>query len=72
MRVVPNTLIACMKMRQILNTHMVQYEVRDLFGSRDFQTELKERLEMDHIEVPQLFIDGQHMGVSLIKLWMIK
>ncbi|XP_063992579.1 uncharacterized protein LOC135170559 [Diachasmimorpha longicaudata] len=62
MRVVRKTTIACVKMLRILGTHMVQYEERDLFKSRQFQTELRDRLGCDNVEVPQLFIDGQHMG----------
>ncbi|XP_011299739.1 uncharacterized protein [Fopius arisanus] len=62
MRVVRKTTIACVKMLRILGTHMVQYEERDLFKSGQFQSELKDRLGCDHIDVPQLFIDGQHMG----------
>ena len=51
-------------MLQILKTHMVKYEIRDMFMSRDLQTELKERIGCETIEVPQLFIDGQYIGVS--------
>ncbi|XP_074100278.1 glutaredoxin domain-containing cysteine-rich protein CG31559 [Cotesia typhae] len=62
MGVVPKTRFACLKMRHILNTHMVQYEERDLYRSSGLQTELKDRLESDYVQVPQLFIDGQHIG----------
>lgn len=66
MGVVPKTRFACLKMRHILNTHMVQYEERDLYRSSGLQTELKDRLESDYVQVPQLFIDGQHIGVSTL------
>lgn len=66
MRVVRKTTLACVKMLRILGTHMVQYDERDLFRSRDFQTELKERLDIETVDVPQLFIDGQYIGVSII------
>ncbi|XP_034937667.1 uncharacterized protein [Chelonus insularis] len=62
MGVVPKTRFACLKMRHILNTHMVQYEERDLYRSSALQTELKDRLASDCVQVPQLFIDGQHIG----------
>ncbi|XP_015122547.1 glutaredoxin domain-containing cysteine-rich protein CG31559, partial [Diachasma alloeum] len=62
MRVVRKTTIACVKMLRILGTHMVQYEERDLFKSRQFQMELKDRVGCDNVEVPQLFIDGHHVG----------
>lgn len=65
MRVVRKTAIACVKMMGILGTHMVDYEERNLFTSREFQTELKDRLSSETVEVPQLFIDGQYIGVSL-------
>ncbi|KAF7991666.1 hypothetical protein HCN44_010467 [Aphidius gifuensis] len=62
MRVVRKTAIACVKMMGILGTHMVDYEERNLFTSREFQTELKDRLGSETVEVPQLFIDGQYIG----------
>lgn len=70
MSIVRETFFACLKVLQILKTHMVQHDVRDLFMSRELQTELKERIGCEHIEVPQLFIDGQLIGVSLI-IWKL-
>ena len=43
---------------------MVQYEERDIFMSQENQEALRERLECDSVVVPQVFADGQHLGVS--------
>lgn len=43
---------------------MVKYDELDLFGDAELQTELRDRLGSTVIQLPQLFIDGQHIGVS--------
>ena len=62
-QVVRETQDACKRVRHILDTHMVEYEQRDIFMSRDNQRELQQRLG-SNAEVPQLFVDGLHLGVS--------
>lgn len=65
MGIVRETYYACMKVKQILKTHLVRYEERDMFMSTECQTELRDRMESTTtIEVPQLFIDGEYIGVS--------
>lgn len=54
----------CKAIRNILQTHMVRYEERDMFMSAENQKELKERLGQSAICVPQVFADGVHIGVS--------
>lgn len=63
--IVRKTFYNCKKVKQILRTHMVKYDELDLFGDAELQTELRERLGSTVIQLPQLFIDGQHIGVSL-------
>ena len=43
---------------------MVRYEERDICMSRENQRELIERLGVSEVDVPQVFADGQHIGVS--------
>ena len=43
---------------------MVKYEERDVFMSNFHQQEIRDRMESDEIDVPQLFVDGQYIGVS--------
>ncbi|XP_012286039.1 uncharacterized protein LOC105702779 [Orussus abietinus] len=62
MGIVRETYYACTKVKQILRTHMVKYEERDMFMSTESQTELKDRIGCTSIRVPQLFIDGQYIG----------
>ncbi|XP_043473825.1 uncharacterized protein LOC122505971 [Leptopilina heterotoma] len=62
MGIVRETYYACMKVKQILKTHLVRYEERDMFMSTECQTELRDRMESTTIEVPQLFIDGEYIG----------
>jgi glutaredoxin-related protein len=42
---------------------MVKFEERDVFMSVVNQQEVRDRMQMDHIDVPQLFVDGQYIGV---------
>lgn len=62
--IVRKTFYNCKKVKQILRTHMVKYDELDLFGDAELQTELRDRLGSTVIQLPQLFIDGQHIGVS--------
>ncbi|XP_071086798.1 glutaredoxin domain-containing cysteine-rich protein CG31559-like isoform X2 [Haliotis cracherodii] len=64
MCVVRDTWEKCKVVRNILQTHMVRYEERDLYMSRDHQRELQDRLATDHIDVPHVFADGIHLGDS--------
>lgn len=32
--------------------------------SNEYQAEIRERMRCDYILVPQVFVDGQHVGVS--------
>lgn len=65
MGIVRETYYACTKVKQILRTHMVKYEDRDMFMSTEYQKELRDRIQTTTIQVPQLFIDGQYIGVSI-------
>lgn len=62
MTVVRQTAEKCKSLRQILQTHMVRYEERDMFMSNENQKELRERLGQSAIQVPQVFADGVHIG----------
>ena len=39
---------------------------RDVFMSRDHCMDLKERLDVQHVNLPQVFMHGHLLGVSLI------
>ncbi|XP_020284334.1 glutaredoxin domain-containing cysteine-rich protein CG31559-like isoform X2 [Pseudomyrmex gracilis] len=60
--IVRETFTNCMKMKQILWTNMVKYDEADLFRDTDLQTELKDRINLEVLTLPQLFVDGQHIG----------
>ncbi|XP_078051673.1 uncharacterized protein LOC144477806 [Augochlora pura] len=60
--IVRKTFYNCKKVKQILRTHMVKYDELDLFGDAELQAELRDRLGLSTIQLPQLFIDGQHIG----------
>ncbi|XP_049939193.1 uncharacterized protein LOC126413329 [Schistocerca serialis cubense] len=62
MGVVRETYQACLKVRNILRTLLVRCEERDVFMSREVQTELRERMRCASVVVPQVFVDGQHLG----------
>lgn len=43
---------------------MVKYEERDVFMSHVHQQEIRDRMQTETIDLPQLFVDGQYIGVS--------
>lgn len=57
-----------MKVKQILRTLLVKFEERDVFMSTEYQNEIRERMRCDYVLVPQVFVDGQHVGVSHLSL----
>ncbi|ELU13610.1 hypothetical protein CAPTEDRAFT_204051 [Capitella teleta] len=67
MMIIRDTYEDCQRVRKMLQNHMVQYEERDIFMSRNNQLELAERLGQKSevaakISVPQVFADGVHIG----------
>lgn len=64
MGIVRHTYQQCVKVKQILRTHLVKFEERDVFMSTECQQEIRERMRCDSILIPQVFVDGQHIGVS--------
>lgn len=65
MGIVRDTYAKCANVKQILRTLLVKFEERDVFMSNDYQLEIKERMNSDNLNVPQLYVDGQYIGVSL-------
>lgn len=65
MGIVRETYAKCANVKQILRTLLVKFEERDIFMSCDYQKEIKDRMQSLEIQVPQLFVDGQHIGVSI-------
>ena len=68
MTVIRKTHERCKKVQKILQTHMVRYEERDLFMSKENQKELRERLDASDVTLPQVFADGAPLGVSMMSL----
>lgn len=66
MGIVRDTYAKCANVKQILRTLLVKFEERDVFMSAEFQQEVKDRMQSDEISVPQVFVDGQYVGVSVI------
>lgn len=64
MGIIRSTYTKCQTVKKILNTLMVKFEERDVFMSHVHQQEIRDRMQMDVIDVPQLFVDGQYIGVS--------
>lgn len=64
MGIVRDTYAKCANVKQILRTLLVKFEERDVFMSTEFQQEVKDRMQLEEIKVPQLFVDGQYIGVS--------
>nr|CAD7258367.1 unnamed protein product [Timema shepardi] len=64
MGVVRKTYQDCVKVKKILRNMMVKYEERDVFMSREVQSEVRDRMNSDVILVPQMFVEGQHIGLA--------
>ncbi|GAB1604516.1 glutaredoxin domain-containing cysteine-rich protein CG31559 [Argonauta hians] len=64
MRVVRQTYDRCQIVQKILQTHLVRYEERDLFMSKENQRELRERLGNSEVMIPQVFADGLNLGTA--------
>lgn len=64
MGIVRDTYAKCANVKQILRTLLVKFEERDVFMSTECQQEIKDRMQSEEIKVPQLFVDGQYIGVS--------
>ncbi|KFM82112.1 Glutaredoxin domain-containing cysteine-rich protein, partial [Stegodyphus mimosarum] len=62
MGIVRTTFERCRKVRKILETLMVKFEERDVFMNRGFQQEIRERLGTNRVIVPQVFVEGRHLG----------
>ncbi|XP_063706284.1 glutaredoxin domain-containing cysteine-rich protein CG31559 [Culicoides brevitarsis] len=62
MGIVRKTFTDCANVKKILKTLLVKYEERDIFMSNIYQQELRDRLQSDEIQVPQLFVDGEYVG----------
>lgn len=65
MGIIRDTYAKCANVKQILRTLLVKFEERDVFMSIEYQQEIKERMHSEAIKVPQLFVEGQHIGVSI-------
>ncbi|KAL0829728.1 hypothetical protein ABMA28_003223 [Loxostege sticticalis] len=62
MGIVRSTYQRCVLVKKILRNLLVKYEERDVFMSVEYQDEVRDRMRSDQILVPQLFVDGQHVG----------
>lgn len=66
MGIVRSTYAKCQSVKQILRTLLVKFEERDVYMSNEYQDEVKDRMLKDEIDIPQLFVNGQHIGVSIM------
>jgi glutaredoxin domain-containing cysteine-rich protein 1 len=64
MGIVRSTYTKCQSVKQILRTLLVKFEERDVFMSNEYQQEIRDRMQKNEIDVPQLFVNGHHIGVS--------
>ncbi|EDV45727.1 glutaredoxin domain-containing cysteine-rich protein CG12206 [Drosophila erecta] len=62
MGIIRDTYAKCANVKQILRTLLIKFEERDIFMSVEYQQEMRERMHDETIRVPQLFVEGQHIG----------
>ncbi|CAH1392860.1 unnamed protein product [Nezara viridula] len=62
MGVIRDTFQRCLKVRHILRTHLIKFIEKDVFMSKEIQNEIRERMGMTTVQLPQVFIEGRHLG----------
>ena len=61
-----DTWARCVKVRQILRNLLIKVDEKDVFMSRENQVELCERMDSLFFDLPQVFVNGQHLGVNFL------
>ncbi|BFF92955.1 glutaredoxin domain-containing cysteine-rich protein9 [Drosophila madeirensis] len=62
MGIIRDTYTKCANVKQILRTLLIKFEERDVFMSVEYQAEMRQRMQTAHVRVPQLYVEGQHIG----------
>ncbi|XP_016954388.1 glutaredoxin domain-containing cysteine-rich protein CG31559 [Drosophila biarmipes] len=62
MGIIRETYTKCANVKQILRTLLVKFEERDVFMSVEYQAEMRQRMRSGQVRVPQLYVEGQHIG----------
>lgn len=70
MGIVRETYAKCANVKQILRTLLIKFDERDIFMSKEYQQDIKDRMQSNDVQVPQLFVDGQHIGVSYTTIFI--
>lgn len=68
-RGVRSTFEECRYVKTVLHNLRVKVEERDIYMNKHFYKEMDDRLEeygVSKLAVPQVFISGQHIGVSIL------
>jgi glutaredoxin len=55
----------CKRVKKILQNYCVRYEEKDLYKKKEYQKELKYRLNLEVIDLPHIFFNGVHIAVKL-------
>lgn len=71
MGIVRDTYAKCANVKQILRTLLIKFDERDIFMSKEHQQDIKDRMQSSEIQVPQLFVDGQYIGVGFNNIHFI-
>lgn len=69
MGIIRDTYGKCANVKQILRTLLIKFEERDVFMSLEYQQEMRDRMQQETIRVPQLFVEGQLIGVSNCEIY---
>ena len=65
-----DTYTNCNMVLEIFHNHNVVYKTKDIFLHPNYKKELKERMQLKKITVPQVFINGEYIGDEKIILEM--
>lgn len=70
LQVVRESNAKCKRVKKILQSYCVRYEERDLYKKKEYQRELKYRLNLNIIDIPYIFFNGKLIGVSKKKSFL--
>ena len=62
----------CRFVTNVFDNLGLKYDLRDIFMQKEYQKELDERIGVLGASVPQVFVNGFHLGVSTrIKIFIV-
>uniref|UniRef100_T1JAV3 Glutaredoxin domain-containing protein n=1 Tax=Strigamia maritima TaxID=126957 RepID=T1JAV3_STRMM len=62
--IIRETFQKCLSVRSILSTLLIHYDERDVYLNKNHQGQLMDRLGIDKLTIPHVFVGGHHLGTA--------